>query len=63
MDSKHKMQSLAQLRRKKQAKLQKDEEHLNKISEARNLFLKTQNVTPDIYTEQNNYLTTIQVNV
>lgn len=61
MDAKQKLMSLMDRRRKKQTKLQKDGEHLSKITEARNLFLKSQNITPELYNEHDVYMTVIQV--
>lgn len=61
MDTKQKIQSLIEHRRKKQTKQQKDSEQLNKIAEARNIFLKSQNITPDTYNEHDVYMTMIQV--
>ncbi|XP_031630084.1 uncharacterized protein LOC116345129 [Contarinia nasturtii] len=60
MDTKPKQQRFSEFRRKKQEKLDKDENRLNKINAAIQLFLKDQNVTPFIYAEQEHNLTQIQ---
>lgn len=62
MDAKQKSLSRIDRRRKKQTKQQKDDEHLNKITDAFNTFLKTQNITPEVYNEHIVYTKTIQVN-
>ncbi|XP_055316660.1 RING finger protein 17 [Sitodiplosis mosellana] len=60
MDAKQKFQSQFERRRKKQTKLQKDGEHLSKITEARNIFLKSQKISPQVYNEHEVYMTVIQ---
>lgn len=50
-----------EFRRKKLERQQKDEERLNRITKARNLYLKTENVTSIEYSDQEKILTNLQV--
>lgn len=49
------------IQRKKRARLMREDDYSNKIVDARNVYLKSKNVAPDEYAEQELFLKEVKV--